>query len=531
MTIKQSQGSEAILHNFAESLPQIAWVAEPDGHPVYFNQKWYDYTGLAREHFVPAGWIDALHADDLASTLARWKHAIETGSAEEIEYRLRAADGHYRWFLGRALPQRGDDSVVLSWFGTCTDIDDQKRAQDRLRRNEERFRLLAEAIPLLVWTATPEGDLVYFNQRWLEYTGLSYEQARGQGWLEAVHPDDRQSAVESWSWAVRQRESLDIEQRLRRNSDGAYRWQHVRGVPLRDASGAIIQWVGTTSDIDDQRRHAELLEGVVLERTLELRRSNHELEQFASIASHDLQEPLRKIQAFSERLRARYGSVLTDQGTEYIDRILNAAARMRGLINDLLAYSMVHLEQQPLVDVDLTTIASDVVSDLDELIRQSGGRVEVGPLPTIQADPTQMRQLFQNLIGNALKFHRAGVAPLVHVTAMPLSAGQNDTALAAVPRYEIAVADNGIGFEESSLERIFQVFRRLHGRSEYEGTGIGLAICRKIVARHLGHITARSQPGMGSTFLVTLPAAHSSSQGHAPSGQLTTTGQHPEGRR
>ena len=214
-----------------------------------------------------------------------------------------------RWFLGRALPQRDGDGAVLCWFGTCTDIDDQKRAQDRLRRSEERFRLLAEAIPQMVWMATPEGDVVYFNRRWLDYTGLSCEQARGQGWLEAIHPDDRQPAMESWSWAVRQGEALDIEQRLRRGSDGVYRWQHVRGVPLRDEQGAILQWVGTTTDIDDQRRHAELLERLVLERTIELRRSNLELEQFASIASHDLQEPLRKIQAFSDRLRARYGSI------------------------------------------------------------------------------------------------------------------------------------------------------------------------------------------------------------------------------
>ncbi|MGC8638735.1 MAG: ATP-binding protein, partial [Isosphaeraceae bacterium] len=443
---------------------------------------------------------------------------------------LRAADGHYRWFLGRALPQPGDDGAVLCWLGTSTDIDEQKRAQDRLRRSEERFRLLAETIPLMVWTASPEGDLIYFNRRWLDYTGLSYEHARGRGWLEAVHPDDCQPTVESWSWAVRQGESLDIEQRLRRGSDGAYRWQHVRGVPLRDESGGIIQWVGTTTDIDDQRRHAELLERVVLERTLELRRSNLELEQFASIASHDLQEPLRKIQAFSERLRARYGSTLADQGTEYLDRIINAAARMRSLINDLLAFSTMNLELQPLVEVNLTSIAQEVVSDLDELVRQTRGHVKVGPLPTIQADPTQMRQLFQNLIGNALKFHRAGVTPVVHVSAQPLSAGQNDAIPATVPRYEITISDNGIGFEEASLERIFQVFQRLHGRSEYEGTGIGLAICRKIVARHHGHITARSQPGLGSTFLVTLPA-HSPAQNHPPSGQITTTSQDPDDRR
>ncbi len=394
---------------------------------------------------------------------------------------------------------------MICWLGTCRDIDDQKRAQNQLCRTEERFRLLAEAIPQMVWMATPQGDVIYFNRRWLDYTGLTYDQARGQGWIQAIHPDDRQPALEHWSRAVRQGNSLDVQQRLRRGSDGAYRWHQVRGVPLRDEQRSDSPMGWHHDGHRRSRRHAELLERLVLERTIELRRSNLELEQFASIASHDLQEPLRKIQAFGDRLRARCSPMLTEQGKDYLDRILNSAARMRNLINDLLAYSRISLERHPLVEVDLSAVATEVVSDLDELIRQSGGCVELGPLPTIQADPSQMRQLFQNLVGNALKFHRPDVPPVVTVTAQPMSAGHDDMDQTAWPRYEIAIADNGIGFEEAFLERIFQVFQRLHGRCEYEGTGMGLAICRKIMARHHGHITAHSQPGEGSTFLVTLP--------------------------
>jgi PAS domain S-box-containing protein len=366
------------------------------------------------------------------------------------------------------------------------------------------FRLLAEAIPQMVWMATPDGDVVYFNGRWLDYTGLTYEQARGQGWVQAIHPDDRQSSLEEWSWAVREGGSLEVEQRLLRGSDRAFRWQQVKGVPLRDEQGAILHWIGTTTDIDDQRRHAELLERLILERTIELKRSNLELEQFASIASHDLQEPLRKIEAFGARLQSKCSSMLSEQGTEYLDRIIKSATRMRILINNLLAYSRVTLEKQPVVEVDLNAVATEVLSDLDELIRQSGGCVQLGLLPTIQADPSQMRQLFQNLIANALKFHRPGVPPLVDVTAKKLTARNDDMWASDLAQHEIAISDNGIGFDEDNLERIFQAFQRLHGPGEYEGTGMGLAICRQIVSRHHGQITAHSQPGKGTTFLITL---------------------------
>lgn len=238
----------------------------------------------------------------------------------------------------------------------------------------------------------------------------------------------------------------------------------------------------------------------------ELARSNAELQQFASVASHDLQEPLRKIQAFGNRLKAICGEQLTAQGQDYLERMQSAAQRMQALIDDLLTLSRITTRGQPFVIVDLNLIVQEVLSDLELQIQQSNGDVEVGEMPTIEADAVQMRQLLQNLIGNALKFHRPEQPPTVKIYSQLLNQEQQPTdSQENATACRIFVADNGIGFDEKYLDRIFNVFQRLHSRSEYEGTGMGLAICRKIAERHGGSITANSKLGQGSKFIITIP--------------------------
>ena len=229
-------------------------------------------------------------------------------------------------------------------------------------------------------------------------------------------------------------------------------------------------------------------------RAAELARSNEELDSFASIASHDLQEPLRKVRTFNEQLTVLEADRLSDQGRDYLERANAAAERMQKLIEDLLKFSRVSTQGRPFERVDLADIANRVVVDLEAPVEESGARVELGELPVITADPLQMQQLLQNLISNALKFRREGVVPEVRVTAE--RDGENIL---------LKVADNGIGFEPRYAARIFRIFERLHGRSEYPGTGIGLALCRKIADRHGGTIEAQSEPGHGATFTVTLP--------------------------
>jgi light-regulated signal transduction histidine kinase (bacteriophytochrome) len=249
---------------------------------------------------------------------------------------------------------------------------------------------------------------------------------------------------------------------------------------------------------------AQMLEKETHQRQ-ELARSNGELEKFAHIASHDLQEPLRKIQAFGDRLKRQCNETLTDQGRDYIERMQNAASRMQSLIDDLLTLSRITTKAQPFVLVDLAQVVKEVLSDLEVRIEEAKAEVDVGWLPTIDADPLQMRQLLQNLISNALKFHPIGELPRVRIYGQLLKGEEPPPLGDSATLCQIIVQDSGIGFDEKYLDRIFNVFQRLHGRSEYEGTGMGLAICRKIAERHEGTITAESRPGQGATFIVTVP--------------------------
>ena len=270
---------------------------------------------------------------------------------------------------------------------------------------------------------------------------------------------------------------------------------------MRDHNQAITRWLGTCTDIDERKRTEDQLRASAVM----LVQSNRELEDFATVASHDLQEPLRKIRSFVGCLRDEASDALNAEGRTYLDRIQNAAKRMTTLVEDLLEFSRISARGTPFVQVDLNEVIAGVVSDLDARLAETGGHLDIQTLPTVRGDPTQMRQLLQNLIGNALKFHRADAAPVVRISAEIIDNPIANARGEAGRTCRISVADNGIGFDEKYLDRVFTIFQRLHGRGDYEGTGIGLAVCRRIVERHGGSIGARSKPGTGSTFIVTMP--------------------------
>ncbi len=266
----------------------------------------------------------------------------------------------------------------------------------------------------------------------------------------------------------------------------------VRGVPVVGEDGEVREWVGTCTDISERKQ----AEGELQHYMQELKRSNAELQDFAAIAAHDLQEPLRKVTAFGDHLKEHCGDNLDELGRDFLARMQNAVQRMSVLIEALFQYSRVGARAEPFQPVDMLAVVFGVVADVEARISRSHARIEFTPMPKVMADATQVRQLIQNLVANALKFQRPGTRPHVVIEGRTIDHGG----------CEISVRDNGIGFEAKYLERIFRPFQRLHGRSEYEGSGMGLAICRKVVALHGGMIAAHSRPGEGSTFVVTLPA-------------------------
>ena len=294
-----------------------------------------------------------------------------------------------------------------------------------------------------------------------------------------------------------------------------YKSMMVNARLVERAAGATALVLLAIDDVTEQRR-AEATIQTYLHR---LEWSNRELEDFAYIASHDLQEPLRAIQAFSDRLQNKHVHSLDDQGIDYLARIQKAAGRMRLLISDLLAYSRVTTQGKPFESVNLSTLAHECSADLSRRLEETKGRIEIGALPIIEADPVQMRQLMQNLFDNGLKFHKPEAAPLVSIASHNKASSQ----FALPPSFQsqdkycfLSVGDNGIGFEEKYKDRIFSPFERLHNQSRYPGTGIGLAVCRRIVERHGGTLTAESEPGKGSTFYIVLPLE----QPHEPAANL-----------
>lgn len=287
---------------------------------------------------------------------------------------------------------------------------------------------------------------------------------------------------------------------LRQAHDELERRVQERTIELAAANQALRQ------EIMEREQAESALRGYAAR----LEQSNQALQKFANIASHDLQEPLRKIQAFGGRLQTKYAFVLDEQGIDYLARMQNAASRMQALINGLLAYSRVTTRAKPFEAVDLAEIVQGVILDLELQLEKVNGRVEISNLPTLEADPTQMRQLLQNLISNALKFHRSDEPPVVKITATclpPHQAPQVPAGSKPAAWYQLTLTDNGIGFDQKYAEQIFQMFQRLHGLQEYEGTGIGLATCRRIVERHGGTITAHGCLGQGATFTITLPTS------------------------
>ncbi len=368
--------------------------------------------------------------------------------------------------------------------------------EERLRESEERFRGMFEEAPVACHEIDREGIVLRVNHAECTLLGFEPREMLGRSIWDFIAPEEREKSQEVVRQKLAGESAFMSSEREYRRRDGTTLILEIHSRLIKDAVGRVVGIGSFLLDITVAKRAQQALQ----KQAEALARSNTELEQFAYVASHDLQEPLRKILAFSDRLKVKHGETLNAEARDYLERMQNAAARMQTLISDLLSLSRVANHKQPFVNVDLADVARTVVSDLEARLLQAGARVEIGALPIIVADRGQMAQLLQNLIGNGIKFSKPGQRPVVKVRGE-----LRQDPISGLGECEITVEDNGIGFDEKYLDRIFRVFQRLHGRTEYEGTGIGLAICRKIVERHGGSITASSEPGVGAKFTVNLP--------------------------
>ena len=396
--------------------------------------------------------------------------------------------------------------VALVAAGTMIlrDIAARRRAEEALADQHNLLSSIIDTIPDHIYLKDVKGRYVLDNRAHRTYLRLDeddtivgktvYDFFPEE--LAALYDQDDQHVIETGA-AVRNREEPGTP------TQSGELWLSTTKVPLREPDDRIIGLVCVSSDVTERRIAEEKLRRFADE----LERSNSELQSFASVASHDLQEPLRKIQAFGDRLKAKCADGLGEHGRDYLDRMQNAALRMQTLIQDLLKLSRVTSRAQPFERCDLDQIVREVISDLEVVIEQKNATIDLGALPIIDADPVQMRQLFQNLISNALKFQSPGATPQVAIEGTTFIATDLSTrgASAGDEVCRITVRDNGIGFDEQFAEQIFVVFQRLHGRNEFEGTGMGLAVCRKITDRHGGSLVAKSTEGEGATFIVTLP--------------------------
>ncbi len=766
---QQIETSEKRFAAAVEAIQGILWTNNAKGEMEGEQRGWASLTGQSYEEYQGYGWANAVHREDAQPTVDAWNEAVRESKTFVFEHRIKTKGDGWKLFSIKAIPLLKEDGTIREWVGVHTDITEQKEAEEKIKESEAKFRSLAETVPHMIWTATADGNRNFFNKHSLDYTGLSTDALRGDGWQQTVFPEDLDQDVNKWNQSVATGEDLTAEKRIRRH-DGAYRWHLCRSIAQKDIDGNIIGWMGTCTDITEQKVFSQELEKQVNERTteleerkdfletiletskeyvavygkdlklitinkateilmgqkkedvigktllelmphsrgsreelqlksalqgdtihnepyqsditgryienyinplrdkqgnvyaavaiandvtsiilrqkeveaakellqiqnqtfeaaerianlgsykwdmttgvmeysdnlfrlldcepgefvpsfekflsfihpgdlehvtkngeetrqsgvlvetpyriiskkgnvkhfrssgsftgdadkriligtvqdiskdveaaeelrtknLELQISNTELTSFTYVASHDLQEPLRKIQAFGKLiLQTQKFDAKTE---DYFNRIISAGERMQNLIVSLLDFSRTSETELVFEPCNLNTIVEESRDNLQLNIVETGALIEYDSLPTIMASQVQLSQLFTNLIDNAIKYSRPQIKPIIKITAALVKGNETNHPLANSQKnyHQLKIEDNGIGFEKEYETKIFELFQRLHGRSEYSGTGIGLAIVKRIVTNHKGFIVAEGRPGNGATFIIYIPTA------------------------
>lgn len=524
---KKIEESEKRFRSLTESIPQLIWETDAEGNALFTSGKWFEYTGI--EPGIEGSWQKMIHPDDFDENIKVWQHAIATGEMYRCDVRMRRKDGSYRWHTVIGEPVLGLNNKIVKWVGAFTDIHTEKaftheleqqvtartreliKINESLRKSEERYHLMVEEVQeYSILYLNPEGIIENWNVGAEKIKGYKAEEIIGKHFAVFYADNDRKAKVPEKLLELAREKGKVIHEGWRTRKDGSLFWASVVITAVHNKKGDVIGFSKVTHDLTERKKADDKLKMNALEleqKNNELEEMNKELQSFAYISSHDLQEPLRKIQTFASQIIEKESENLSENGKDKFKRMQNSAQRMQTLINDLLAYSRTNSQERIFVKTDLSQIIKEVKEDLTEELEQKRALIEVKHTSEVDIIPFQFKQLLYNLISNSLKFSNPEVPIVIKITS-EIALGQDlpEERLIAAKKYcHVKVSDNGIGFESQYNKKIFEVFQRLHGRDRYNGTGIGLAIVKKIVENHNGIITASGVQNKGASFDIYIP--------------------------
>lgn len=481
------------------SLDPLVTISK-EGKITDVNEATEKATGISRDRLIGSDFSD--YFTEPGRARAGYQQVFEKGFVCDYPLSIRNTSGAVMEVVYNATVFKEPDGKVEGIFAAARDITERKHAEEALNRSESRYRSLVTATAQIVWTTNRDGEVIDDMPMWRAYTGMSHQQLSGPGWLDSVHPDDRNRTEQVWTKAWRNRERYETEYRIR-SRDGEYRWFAVRGVPVLENDATVREWVGTCTDITERKiaeeevhRLNDELEQRVIQRTSQLEAANKELEAFTYSVSHDLRAPLRHISGFSKILSEEFSQSLPPDAQHHVQRIQEGTRRMGELVDDLLNLGRVGRRELSLQVAGLRSIVDDVIASLKSDVGDRHVEWKIGDLPYVECDTSLMQQVFHNLLSNAVKFTRPRANAVIEI-------GQEQQN----GRPAVYVRDNGVGFSMKYADKLFGVFQRLHRSEDFEGTGVGLATVQRIVQKHGGRIWAEGELDGGATFYFTLGTA------------------------
>ena len=479
------------LHSVVNNASDLIVAVDYDYKFMLVNQQFKNYcletlntTPEVGEHVCQ--FYNNLGLDEVTETrlLHLWTRLVDEDY--EVTYKSKIDERVYSLKSSRIT---NTNSMPLGALIIIRDITRLSEKEEELARTLQQNQLLIKATSPVTWQTNAAGAFEVPQTDWEAYTGHTFKEYKAYGWIKSLHPDDRDRMLNNWLVSIQTGAPHVDSGSIWHQQTNAYRHFRVQGVPIVDDQQNISGWIGCIIDVHELVEKQQMLENALLQ----LEDTNKELEKFAYIASHDLQEPLRMVSSYLQLIEKRYEKKLDEKGLSFMHYAIDGANRMKDLIQDLLSYSRVAYKEHLFKQVDLNKVLILIQEQYQRLIREKNARLRVEVLPVVNAIPLQMQQLFQNLIANSIKFCPQGSQPHIHISVTD-----------ELTHWQFCVEDNGIGIPEEYAEKVFEIFQRLNGREEYEGSGIGLSICKKIVKNHQGNIWFNSIPGQGTSFYFTI---------------------------